>query len=195
VRIILLALLIYPGLVAQTSAPSAPPKQSNDSGRSTKDTSKQWEYKTVHSDADLNELIAHGWEFVIMSSDGQGQHYLLKRIKPDSPKDQVPVTNAQGSPVYKVGGNVLPPVLVRKIEATYTPEAQARRIRGVVELDLEVTPGGFTDNIRVVQSLDPGLDQRAIEALRQWRFRPGMKDGMPVRVAATVEVNFQLLYQ
>jgi protein TonB len=44
----------------------------------------------------------------------------------------------------------------------------------------------------VVRSLDPGLDEKAIEAVSQWKFRPGMKDGVPVYVVATVEVNFQL---
>jgi periplasmic protein TonB len=57
-----------------------------------------------------------------------------------------------------------------------------------------VEPDGTAGpNIRVMRSLDPALDEQAIEAVRQWKFRPGQKDGMPVTVAATIEVNFRLL--
>jgi TonB family protein len=191
-RKILLALALCSGMAAQSGAPCDSPQQASGVAAATNDALKQWEYKTVHPDADLNELVSQGWEFVTMSSDDHNEHYLLKRIKPDPPKAQAPTRSAQGSPVYKAGADVLRPVLFRKIEPTYTPEAEAMRIQGIVVLYLEVTPGGFADNIRIARSLDPGLDQRTIEAVRLWRFRPGTKDGKPVRVPATVEVNFQL---
>jgi hypothetical protein len=70
-------------------------------------------------------------------------------------------------------------------------ELQLPELEKFSNVDVDLFP--FTGNIRVVRSLDPGLDQRAIEAVRQWHFRPGTKDGKPVRVAATVDVNFQLL--
>jgi TonB family protein len=56
-----------------------------------------------------------------------------------------------------------------------------------------VAPEGRADNIKVLESLGLGLDDKAIEAIRQWKFKPGMKDGKPVRVAATIEINFRLL--
>jgi protein TonB len=49
------------------------------------------------------------------------------------------------------------------------------------------------ENFEVVRSLEPGLDQKAIEAVGQWRFKPGAKDGAPVTVRATIEVNFRLM--
>ncbi len=52
---------------------------------------------------------------------------------------------------------------------------------------------GIPQDIIVTRSLDPGLDQKAIEAVRQWRFRPATKNGRPVSVRATIEVNFRLL--
>jgi periplasmic protein TonB len=62
-----------------------------------------------------------------------------------------------------------------------------------VELKIEVSDEGKTENITVEKSLDKGLDQQAVDAFSQWRFRPGEKNGKPVRVAATLEVNFRLM--
>jgi len=94
--------------------------------------------------------------------------------------------------IYRLGGNVLSPILIYKVEPSYTQEAKNAGIEGVVVLYLIVQPDGTTLDIRVIRSLDPGLDQKAIEAVSKWRFRPGTKDGVPVAVQASVEVNFKL---
>ena len=60
-------------------------------------------------------------------------------------------------------------------------------------LRIEVDAEGVPQNIIVLQTLDPGLDQSAIDSVSMWRFRPGMKDGKPVTVVANVEVNFRFL--
>jgi TonB family protein len=62
-----------------------------------------------------------------------------------------------------------------------------------VVLAIIVDENGLPHDVRVVRPLGLGLDQKAIEAVEKWRFRPGMKDGHPVKVAATIEVNFRLL--
>ena len=100
--------------------------------------------------------------------------------------------HAQGK-VYKVGKDVTQPRLILKVEPEYTPEAKDDKIEGTVRLSAEITPDGFAQNIRVMQSLDSGLDANAVTALSQWRFKPGVKDGQPVTVQVTVEVNFHLL--
>jgi TonB family protein len=94
---------------------------------------------------------------------------------------------------YRVGGGVSPPVLISKVEPQYTEEARQAKMQGTVVLYVEVSPDGRATNIRVQRSLGLGLDEKAIEAVRQWRFQPGMKDGKPVVVAATLEVNFRPL--
>jgi protein TonB len=94
--------------------------------------------------------------------------------------------------LYLIGGKVSAPVLVRKVEPRYTKAAQAARIEGTVVLIAEVQTDGTAKNFQVMQSLDPGLDQKAIEAVSQWRFRPGSRDGRPVVVRATFEVHFKL---
>ena len=62
-----------------------------------------------------------------------------------------------------------------------------------VSLSGEIDPSGVAQNIEVSRSLEPGLDQKAIESVQQWRFKPGTKDGAPVTVRATIEVNFRLM--
>ncbi len=98
-----------------------------------------------------------------------------------------------GGGVYKVGGGVTAPALLSKIEPEYSEEARKAKYQGTVLLYIEVDPSGRASNIRVARSLGLGLDEKAIEAVRKWKFKPGYKDGKPVTVAATIEVNFRLL--
>jgi TonB family protein len=97
-----------------------------------------------------------------------------------------------GGGVFRVGGGVTPPALISKIEPSYSEEARAAKYQGTVLLYVEVDPDGYARNIRVARSLGLGLDEEAVEAVRRWRFRPGTKEGNPVTVAATIEVNFRL---
>lgn len=95
--------------------------------------------------------------------------------------------------VYKVSEDgIAPPKLLHKVEPEYTEFAKDAGIEGTVVLKLEITSDGEPDKIEVTEGLDVGLDANAIAAVRQWRFRPGEKDGKPVRTAATIEVNFRL---
>jgi TonB family protein len=94
--------------------------------------------------------------------------------------------------VYRVGGGVTPPVLIDKTEPEYTEEARHAKYQGTVLLRVEIDPAGVATNIKVQRSLGLGLDQKAVEAVQKWRFKPGMKDGNPVTVQATIEVNFRL---
>jgi TonB family protein len=85
------------------------------------------------------------------------------------------------------------PKLTRKVEPTYSEQARDAKIEGTVKLHLVVNEEGIAEDIYVVEGLEESLDQRAIEAIGQWRFTPGTKDGQAVAVEATVEVNFRLL--
>jgi TonB family protein len=97
------------------------------------------------------------------------------------------------SGAYRVGGGVTAPVVVGKKDPEYTEEARAAKYQGTVLLSVEIGPDGLAHNIRIARSLGLGLDEKAIEAVSQWNFRPGTKDGQPVTVAATIEVNFRLM--
>lgn len=98
-----------------------------------------------------------------------------------------------GGGVFRVGGGVTQPTLLQKVEPEYSEEARKAKYQGTVVLYVEVDPSGRPRNLRVVRSLGLGLDEKAIEAVNKWKFRPGLKDGKPVTVAATIEVNFRLL--
>jgi protein TonB len=109
----------------------------------------------------------------------------------------VPVGVAPGTPgpdgVYRAGNGVSQPKLLRKVEPEYSKEARAAKFQGVVVLQIVVDAKGNAMNLRVMKSLGLGLDEKAIEAVRKWKFAPGRKDGKPVPVAETVEVIFRLL--
>jgi TonB family protein len=104
-----------------------------------------------------------------------------------------PAAPAPGPGVYRVGGGVSAPQILERFEPSYTEEARAARIQGSVLLYVEVQADGTAGQIKVLRSLDVGLDQKAVEAVGTWKFKPGMKDGQPVSVQATIEVNFRLL--
>jgi TonB family protein len=98
-----------------------------------------------------------------------------------------------GGGLYKIGGGVSAPVPVFKPEPEYSEEARKAKYQGSVTLSIVIMPDGSTSNIRVVRPLGLGLDEKAIEAVQKWKFRPSLKDGKPVAVTANVEVNFRLL--
>lgn len=97
-----------------------------------------------------------------------------------------------GGGVFRVGGGVSPPTVLQRVEPQYSEEARKARYQGTVVLEAIVRRDGTCDIIRVVRSLGFGLDENAMQALKQWRFRPGMRNGVPVDVSLNIEVNFNL---
>src|SRR5437762_2229466 len=98
-----------------------------------------------------------------------------------------------GGGVFRVGGGVSAPVVLYKVDPEYSEEARKAKYSGTVVLQLVVDPAGKARDIRVVRSLGLGLDEKAIEAVNKWRFKPGYRNGQAVAVQATIEVNFRLL--
>jgi len=105
----------------------------------------------------------------------------------------VPLSAFQNRPIYHAGvDGVTAPSIVNKVNPSYTPEAKAAKIQGTVTLAMVVDTLGRADDIQVTKSLDPALDANAVGAVSQWMFKPGTKDGQPVDVAVTIEINFKL---
>jgi periplasmic protein TonB len=98
-----------------------------------------------------------------------------------------------GGGAYRIGGGVSAPSVTFKVEPEYSEDARKAKFQGVVVIALVVDDKGNPRDIRVVRPLGMGLDQKAIEAVEKWRFRPGQKDGKPVATQATIEVSFRLL--
>ena len=99
-----------------------------------------------------------------------------------------------GGGAYRPGNGVSLPQLIREVKPAYTSDAMRAKIQGTVLLECVVEPDGAVTNIQVLRSLDPtfGLDQEAVKAARQWKFRPGMRLGQPVPVVITIELTFTL---
>src|SRR5258706_5676074 len=98
-----------------------------------------------------------------------------------------------GGGAYKDGGGVSAPVPIYKPEPEYSEEARKAKFQGTVKLFIAVDEKGDPRDLKGMQPLGLGLDQKGIETVQKWKFRPGMKDGKPVPVQATIEVNFRLL--
>jgi periplasmic protein TonB len=94
--------------------------------------------------------------------------------------------------VFRVGGGVSAPSIIYKVDPQYSEEARKARYQGTVVLEAIVQKDGTVQIIRVVRSLGFGLDEKAIEALRQWKFNPAKQNGVAVPVALNIEVNFNL---
>ena len=98
-----------------------------------------------------------------------------------------------GGGLYRIGGSVSAPVALNNVEAEFSDEARRAKYQGVCLISLIVDAQGNPQNPRVVRALGMGLDEKALEAVRKYKFRPAMKDGKtPVPVMITVEVNFRL---
>ena len=106
----------------------------------------------------------------------------------------VALAGAQDSTVYAPGNGVSLPQVVKQVKADYTDEAKQNRIEGKVGLEVIVNADGAVGDVKVVESLDTvyGLDKNAVAAMKQWQFKPGMKDGKAVAVRVRVEMNFTL---
>jgi TonB family protein len=93
---------------------------------------------------------------------------------------------------YHVGGDVKAPSVAQKVDPDYTEAARKAKISGPVLLSLTVGVDGMAHDISVVRGLDSGLDLKAVEAVQKWHFNPGTRNGEPVPVLATIEINFRL---
>ena len=98
-----------------------------------------------------------------------------------------------GGGAFKVGGGVTAPSLLYKVEPEYSEEARKAKYQGTVVLNVIVDASGKAINPQIIRSLGLGLDEKAVEAVKKWKFKPGYKDGKPVAVIAQIEVNFRLL--
>jgi protein TonB len=97
-----------------------------------------------------------------------------------------------GGRAFTPGGGVTAPKAIYDPEPEYSDEARRVKQEGTVLLSLIVDQQGRARNVRVVRSLGMGLDEKAIEAIKKWKFAPGTRNGYPVAVQVNVEVNFRL---
>ena len=121
--------------------------------------------------------------------------------QPASPAAASPVIDADGT--YHSGNGVTPPILVYSVDAAFSDAARRKKIEGMVVVGLKVGTDGLPRDVHVVHSAAEGvkpklrkaaasLDEKALDAARQYRFKPGIYEGKPVPMALTIEVNFHI---
>ena len=101
------------------------------------------------------------------------------------------IAGTGGGP-YRPGSGITPPSLIREVKPVYTEEGRHRSVEGDVVMEVVVRADGSIGTVRVLQGLGSGLDQRAIDAVRQWRFSPARRYGTPVDVLVEIAVEFRL---
>jgi len=94
--------------------------------------------------------------------------------------------------VYRSGGDVTAPELVHRTDPEYTEQARIAKYLGTVLLSVEIDQTGTPTNAKVQRGLGLGLNEKAVECVKQWKFRPGQLDGMAVAVRTSLEVVFRL---
>ena len=99
-----------------------------------------------------------------------------------------------GGGVYRLGSGITNPTVLREVKPQYTSDAMRAKVQGTVLVECVVHKDGSVGDVQVIRSLDStfGLDQEAVKAAKQWRFRPGMRMGEPVDVLVTIELTFTL---
>jgi TonB family protein len=97
-----------------------------------------------------------------------------------------------GGGPFQPGSGIDPPQLLREVKPLYTDEARKRALEGNVLLEIVVRRDGSVGDLHVTRALGAGLDERALEAVRQWRFAPAKRRGAPVDVVVEVSVEFKL---
>jgi len=109
-----------------------------------------------------------------------------------------PSQNEQGSPkvgssgIYHVGGGVSAPTVIHVVDPKYSEEARSAKVNGMCIVALIVGVDGLPQNVHVIKKLGSGLDEKAAEAVSQYRFKAATYQGQPVPVEVNIEVNFQI---
>ena len=94
--------------------------------------------------------------------------------------------------VYRPGPGISPPKVIRRVEPFYTADARRALVQGTAVLEVVVDEHGLPGRISTISPIGFGLDERARQAVSQWVFKPGRKDGHPVKTIATVSVEFRI---
>jgi len=97
-----------------------------------------------------------------------------------------------GDTPVPVGGNVKAPIAVIRVDPVYTEVARRARVEGIVIIEAVIDRQGNVTEARVLKPLPLGLDAAALQAVKQWKFRPGTLDGQPIPVYYNLTVNFRI---
>jgi TonB family protein len=140
---------------------------------------QQWKYKPYLLNGEPTEVeTTINVNYTFADSEGKAE--------------QAPTVDHAGQTIRHIGDGVSAPTLTHQVPPEYTPEAKLAKTQGTVLVNLIVDEAGEPENVHVLRGLGNGLDDKAVEAVRQYRFTPAMEDGKAVPVSLNVEVNFKI---
>jgi len=109
-----------------------------------------------------------------------------------APSVQSALQEYNGAQVRKIGGGVSAPELTYKVDPTFTAESRKAKFNGIVLVNFIVDANGKPQNVHVLRGVGMGLDEKAVDAVKKYKFKPALEAGKPVPVELNVEVNFQV---
>ncbi len=181
--VVLHAVISKEGKVEQLSVVSGPPMLQ----QSAIDAVQQWTYRPflldgqpVEVESTINVNYTFGGKGAESSGIGAGSG------------PELPITLPDGETVRNIGGVVTPPAVIRQVAPTFSEEARKAKFGGTVLVGLIVDSQGIPEHVHIIRGVGMGLDENAVEAVKQYHFRPAMEDGKPVPVALNVQVNFKI---
>jgi TonB family protein len=159
------------------------------------ETAKQYRFRPAMEDGkpvpvELNVEV----NFKVM--DSPGNDAASNPNGPSASESSPPMQSAPqeygGVPVRKIGGGVTTPELIYKVDPEFSAEARKAKFEGIVLVNFIVDAKGKPQDVRVLRGVGLGLDEKALKAVRAYRFRPATEYGKPVPVGLNVEVNFKI---
>lgn len=113
-------------------------------------------------------------------------------LSPTDPAVASPATGTTISPLRRIGGGVSSPIVVHTVTPQFSEQARKEKVGGTVLVNLIVDAHGQPQNVHILRGVGMGLDEQALIAVKQYRFKPAIEGGKPVPVELNVEVNFQI---
>jgi TonB family protein len=140
---------------------------------------------TADASASLSQILV-GSDGLVPFVPSYWRNYLgAKKETPPAPAD------SSRPERVRVGGNVVAANLIKKVSPVYAELAKSFLLQGLVILEVEINETGDVGNISIVQPAGAGFDENAIDAVSQWKYKPTMLEGRPVKVVTTVTVNYE----
>ncbi len=153
------------------------------------DAVRQWRYSPPMQDGKAVDAKV----YVILGSNRGKVSTLVEPNLPVPMQPRDPIKEMfTGARLFRVGAGVGPPKATYAPDPDYSELARRAKYQGVTVLGVIVGPDGNPQDVWVVKKLGLGLDQKAIDAVRTWKFDPATKGGQPVAVLLNVEISFRL---
>jgi TonB family protein len=113
--------------------------------------------------------------------------------EPQDEKTSNPISqDTKTSDPMRITADVVQPVLIKRVNPEYPEIARKSRVQGIIILEAIITREGTVEKVKVLRGVHPLLDQAAVNAVKQWRYKPATLNGKPVKVYSTITVNFKL---